>query len=77
MLLGYPLLETNDWPDIAENAFPLAVGDFKTGYYILDRTQTLLRDPFTAKPNVLFYVRKRVSGALVDSCAVKLLKIAA
>lgn len=77
LLLGYPLLECNDWPDIAENAFPLAVGDFNSAYFILDRTQTLLRDPFTAKPNVLFYARKRVSGALVDSCAVKLLKIAA
>lgn len=77
LLLGYPLLECNDWPDIAGNAFPLAVGDFNSAYFILDRTQTLLRDPFTAKPNVLFYARKRVSGALVDSCAVKLLKIAA
>ncbi|MEL7638448.1 MAG: phage major capsid protein [Solidesulfovibrio sp.] len=77
LLLGYPLLECNDWPDVSENAFPLAVGDFRSAYYILDRTQTLLRDPFTAKPNVLFYARKRVSGALVDSQAVKLLKISA
>lgn len=77
LLLGYPLLECNDLPDIAADAFPLAVGDFNSAYYILDRTQTLLRDPFTAKPNVLFYARKRVSGALVDSQAVKLLKIAA
>jgi len=77
LLLGYPLLECNDWPDVAANAFPVAVGDFNAAYYILDRIQTLLRDPFSAKPNVLFYARKRVSGALVDSQAVKLLKISA
>ena len=77
MLLGYPVLECADMPDVAANATPIAIADWQEAYYILDRTQTLLRDPFTAKPNVLFYARKRVSGNVVDSNAIKLLKVSA
>ena len=75
-LLGHPLLECENMPDIAPGAVPVAIADWHEGYFILDRTQMLLRDPFSAKPNVLFYARKRVSGAVVDSNAIKLLKIA-
>lgn len=77
LLLGRPVVELENMPDVAAGAIPVAVGDWNEGYYILDRTQMILRDPFTAKPNVLFYARKRVSGAVVDSNAIKLLKLAA
>lgn len=76
-LLGKPILECDDMPDIAANALPVMVGDFQSAYTILDRTMTVLRDPYTNKPFVNFYGRKRVSGALIDSCAVKILKIGA
>ncbi|GAB6035774.1 hypothetical protein JCM15519_03330 [Fundidesulfovibrio butyratiphilus] len=77
MLLGVKVVEANNMPDIAANAFPIAVADWKSAYTIVDRSMSLLRDPFTNKPYVNIYAKKRVSGAIVDSCAIKLLKIAA
>ena len=76
-LLGYPVVEAEDMPDIAANAFPIAFGNFRAGYLIAERTATqILRDPFTNKPFVHFYATKRVGGQVLDSAAIKLLKIA-
>lgn len=77
MLLGYKVVEANNMPDVAANAFPVAVADWKSAYSIIDRSMSLLRDPFTNKPYVNIYAKKRVSGAVVDSCAIKLLKVSA
>jgi HK97 family phage major capsid protein len=75
-LLGYPVVEAEDMPDIAEDAFPIAFGNFKAGYLIAERSATtILRDPFTNKPFVHFYAVKRVGGQVLDSAAIKLLKI--
>lgn len=76
-LLGKPILEADDMPDIAADALPVMIGDFMSGYMILDRVMTVLRDPYSSKPNILFYARKRVSGAVVDSNAIKVMKIGA
>jgi len=78
-LLGYPVVEAEDMPAVAANAFPLAFGNFRAGYTIVDRLTgtTILRDPFTNKPYVMFYATKRVGGAVVDSEAIKLLRIQA
>lgn len=76
-LLGYPVLEANHMPDIAADAFPVAFGDFQSGYCIVDRAMSLLRDPYSNKPYINLYARKRVSGSIVDSNAIRLLKIAA
>ncbi len=77
-LLGYPVVEAEDMPDVAAGAFPIAFGNFKAGYLIAERSATqILRDPFTNKPFVHFYATKRVGGQLLDSAAIKLLKIAA
>ena len=77
-LLGYPVVEAEDMPDIAEDAFPIAFGNFKAGYLIAERSATaILRDPFTNKPFVHFYATRRVAGQVLDSAAIKLLKIAA
>jgi HK97 family phage major capsid protein len=74
--LGYGVTEAEDMPAVAANAFPLAFGNFKAGYLINDRFGVrVLRDPFTAKPYVEFYTTKRVGGAVVDSEAIKLMKI--
>ena len=76
-LLGYPVIEAEDMPVIAADSLSIAFGNFKAGYVIADRGQTvLLRDPFTNKPFVHFYASKRVGGALVDSNAIKLMKFA-
>ncbi len=75
-LLGYPVVEAEDMPDIAAAAFPIAFGNFRHGYLIAERTATqILRDPFTNKPFVHFYATKRVGGQVLDSAAIKLLKI--
>jgi len=76
MLLGYRVLECAHMPDIAANAFPLAFGDFNSGYTILDRSMAFLRDPYSNKAFVQIYARKRVSGNVTDSCAIKLMKVA-
>lgn len=77
-LLGYPVIEAEDMPDIAANALPIAFGNFKSGYLIAERkATTILRDPFTNKPFVNFYATKRVGGQVLDSDAIKVLKISA
>lgn len=73
--MGFPLVEAEDMPNIGANSFSLAFGDFRRGYLIVDRQGvSVLRDPFSAKPYVLFYTTKRVGGGIADYDAIKLLK---
>lgn len=75
MLLGYPVTEAEDMPDIAANSLSVAFGNFHKGYTIVDRMGIrVLRDPYTNKPFVHFYTTKRVGGGVVNSQAIKLLK---
>jgi HK97 family phage major capsid protein len=77
-LLGYEYREAPDMPVEAANALVMAFGDFKKAYTIVDRVGiSVLRDPFTNKPFVGFYTRKRVGGGVVVSEAIKLLKCSA
>ncbi len=74
-LLGFPVAESEDMPDVAGGSFSLAYGDFRRGYLIVDRVGIrVLRDPYSAKPYVLFYTTKRVGGGVQDFEAIKLLK---
>lgn len=76
-LMCYPVLVSEDMPDIAANAFAIAFGDFRAAYTIAERPDLrILRDPFSAKPNVLFYANKRVGGDITDFAAIKLLRVA-
>ena len=62
-------------PVIATNSYSVAFGDFRRGYLIVDRVGIrVLRDPYSAKPYVLFYTTKRVGGGVQDFDAIKLLK---
>ena len=77
-LLGYPVVVCADMPDIEPDAYAIAFGDFSAGYTIVERPDLrVLRDPFSAKPHVLFYATKRVGGAVTDFSAIKLLKFSA
>lgn len=77
-LLGYPVAESEDMPDIAANSLSVAFGDFSRGYLIVDRVGIrVLRDPYSSKPYVLFYTTKRVGGGVQDFDAIKLLKFSA
>jgi HK97 family phage major capsid protein len=74
-LMNFPIAESEDMPDIDTDSFPIAFGDFKRGYLIVDRIGVrVLRDPYSAKPFVLFYTTKRVGGGIQDFDAIKLLK---
>ena len=76
-LLGYPVIEAEDMPDVAANSLSVAFGNFKAGYLIAERAETsILRDPYTKKPYVYFYATKRIGGQVVNSEAIKLLRFA-
>ncbi|HEV2605255.1 MAG TPA: phage major capsid protein [Microvirga sp.] len=77
-LMGFPVVEAEDMPDVAANALSVAFGDFRRAYLVVDRAGVrVLRDPYSAKPYVLFYTTKRVGGGVQDYDAIKLLKFAA
>lgn len=74
-LLNFPITETEDMPSIGADATAIAFGDFGRGYLVVDRIGIrVLRDPYSAKPYVLFYTTKRVGGGVQDFNAIKLLK---
>jgi HK97 family phage major capsid protein len=76
-LMTFPVVEAEDMPDLAADSYSIAFGDFNRGYLIVDRAGvSVLRDPYTAKPYVLFYTTKRVGGGVQDFDAIKLLKFA-
>lgn len=73
--MGYPVLIAEDMPDAGTDSFSIAFGDFSAGYTIAERPDLrVLRDPFSAKPHVLFYATKRVGGDVSDFAAIKLVK---
>lgn len=77
-LLGRPVFIDENMPGAADGATPVLFGDFGRGYLIVDRTaMRVLRDPYSNKPYVMFYSTKRVGGAVTDSNAIKVLKVAA
>jgi len=74
-LMGFAIAESEDMPDIGAESLSIAFGDFRRGYLIVDRVGIrVLRDPFSAKPYVLFYTTKRVGGGVQDFDAIKLIK---
>ncbi|WP_343346178.1 phage major capsid protein [Sphingomicrobium sp. XHP0239] len=76
-LLGYPVIEAEDMPDIASGSLSIAFGNFKAGYTIADRGETVvLRDPYTNKPFVHFYATRRIGGQVTNSESIKLLEFA-
>lgn len=75
--MNFPIVESEDMPNVGAGSLSVAFGDFRRGYLVVDRTGIrVLRDPFTAKPYVLFYTTKRVGGGVQDFEAFKLLKFA-
>jgi HK97 family phage major capsid protein len=77
-LLGYPIADDDNVPDVGANAYPVAFGDFQRGYLIVDRMGVrVLRDPFTNKPFIGFYTTKRVGGGVQNFEAIKLLQVSA
>ncbi|GLI92065.1 phage major capsid protein [Methylocystis echinoides] len=74
-LMNFPVVEAEDMPDPAANSLSIAFGDFERAYVVVDRVGIrVLRDPYSAKPYVLFYTTKRVGGGVQNFEAIKLLK---
>ncbi|MEQ9122895.1 MAG: phage major capsid protein, partial [Alphaproteobacteria bacterium] len=74
-LLNYPVTEAEDMPSVSADAPAVAFGDFRRGYLIVDRVGVrVLRDPYSAKPYVLFYTTKRVGGGVQNFEAIKFLQ---
>lgn len=66
-LLGHSVRRADDMPTVGAGTLPVAFGDFKAGYTIVDRLGIrTLRDPYSSKPFVEFYTRQRVGGDVVD-----------
>ncbi|MET0548546.1 MAG: phage major capsid protein [Xanthomonas sp.] len=77
-LAGFPVAEVPDMPDVAANSVPILFGDFARTYTVFDRMGVrVLRDPYTAKPYVLFYTTKRVGGGVHNPQPMRALKVAA
>jgi HK97 family phage major capsid protein len=74
-LLNFPLVEVEDMSDIGAGTSAIAFGNFERGYLIVDRVGVrVLRDPYSAKPYILYYTTKRVGGGVQDFDAIKFLK---
>lgn len=77
-LLGFPIVEFEDMADIAASSLSIAFADWREAYTVVDRQDIrVLRDPYTAKPYVIFYTTKRVGGDVSNFDAIKLQDTAA
>lgn len=76
-ILGFPIVNLEDMPNLAADSYSIAFGNFRRGYYIVDRIGfRVLRDPYTNKPYVGFYITKRTGGDVRNFDAIKLIKFA-
>jgi HK97 family phage major capsid protein len=74
-LLGYPVETWEQMPDIGANNFPVAFGDFKRGYVLVDRVGLrITRDNITQPGFVRFYMRRREGGHVLNNNAVKFIR---
>jgi HK97 family phage major capsid protein/HK97 family phage prohead protease len=78
-ILGRPVVELINMPDIAANAFPIIFGDFKAGYRIYDRIELAVRpNPYLLATEglVRFHARRRVGAGVVRPEVFRKLKMA-
>lgn len=76
-ILNRPVLFASDMPAVGSNNLPIAYGDFRVGYTVVDRMGvTILRDPYTSKGFVNYFTTKRTGGAVTNFEAIKLQKVA-
>jgi HK97 family phage major capsid protein len=74
-LLGYPVETWEHMQDIAANAFPIAFGDFKRGYVLVDRMGLrITRDNVTQPGFIRFYTRRREGGHVLNNDAIKFIR---
>ena len=77
-LLGFPIVRCDSMPAITGGASVIIFGNLKRAYTIVDRLQTrVLVDPFSSKPMVNYYCTRRVGGGLVNTEALKIIRVSA
>ncbi|MFG1399909.1 phage major capsid protein [Roseixanthobacter pseudopolyaromaticivorans] len=77
-ILGRPVVEAVDMPDVEENAFPIMFGDFATGYRIVDRVAlSILVNPYLLATNGItrIHATRRVGAGVVQPHALRKLKM--
>lgn len=77
-ILGNPVVEMPDMPDIAGGAFPIVFGNFSQGYRIFDRISlSILRDPYSQATQgyTRFHGRRRLAGGVGKAEAIRKLKV--
>ena len=78
-ILGRPVAEAINMPDIAANAFPIAFGDLGTGYRIVDRlSMSVLSAPYTQARKAItrLHGTRWVGGGVVQPNAIRKLRMA-
>jgi HK97 family phage major capsid protein len=78
-ILGFPVDRFADMPELAASALSIALANWAEAYQVVDHASgmTVLRDPFTQKPHVGVYAKKRVGGDVANTEAIKLAKCSA
>ncbi len=72
-ILGLPVRMSTTMPVVAANALSVVLADFRETYMIVDRLGiTIQRDPYTRKPFVEFYTRKRVGADIINYDSIKI-----
>lgn len=76
LFMGYPIIENENMPNVATGEVPIVFADFRAGYVVVDKLGTsILRDPYSNKPYVMFYTTRRVGGGIQDFHAFRAIKI--
>jgi HK97 family phage major capsid protein len=77
-LLGYPVAFWEQMDDVSTDTHPVAFGDFRRAYVLVDRVGLrITRDNVTNPGFVRFYVRRREGGIVLNNDAAKFLKCSA
>lgn len=77
-LLGQPVVEVAAMPDVGAGNLPVAVGDFRRAYQIVDRLGLrIIRDDVTTPGLTKFYIYRRFGGGVKQFDSVKLLRTSA
>lgn len=77
-ILNHPVRMSTTMPEVAAGTLSVAIADWREAYLIVDRLGiTVQRDPYTVKPFIEFYTRKRLGGDVNNFEAIKLGKISA
>lgn len=78
-LYGRPIVLSVTMPDVASDAEPIAYGDFRQGYCIVDKTGLQVQvDPFTQNmtDKIRYVAIRRVGGAVINDEAIAVVKCA-